>query len=428
MKRIRRGLFKNTEQEHINPKNGVLIHNIEITSDCNHSNNMNPIEDWLLTYDSKSRNQKKHNLEVFLEWLGKSASEVLELRKKDQNRAFEKLCIKYVNYLHEKKGFEVSTSVSKLGTVRAWFKYHDLELKFKKNELPQVPLKPRKFGLTIDHVRSMWDYLSVWMRACSITGLENGLRISDVMALEKSDVENMLVQNIDYPSMEISTLKTGALAKIHLSTEAQDIIKVYLKTIPKNQERLFKKDVDTVSKMLQKAFKLAYPDIDFQPTFKCFRQIFLSTGSNLGINEWHLRYMCGKRVSPDILVYLRNLDLKSDFIRIKSRLTIQPSIKIGNHEALESMQRSIANQQAEILDMKTRLESLTQQYSLLKETVELLYPKKVERHLLQDDGTKKVWTEKFETPEEYIEAEKQFIKKLLKAQKTSRRNPNENPE
>lgn len=160
--------------------------------------------------------------------------------------------------------------------------------------------------------------------ACTIIGLENGLRISNVMCLEKSDIENMLAQNVDHPSMEISTQKSGVLAEIHLSPESQQVIKAYLKTIPKNQEKLFRKDMDTVAKSLQKSFRLACSDIDFKPTFKCFRQMFLSTGSNLRINEWHLRYMCGKKVPDDILPYLRNLDLRSDFIRIKSRLTIRP--------------------------------------------------------------------------------------------------------
>lgn len=273
---------------------------------------MNPIEDWLQTYDSKSRNQKKHNLDMFLEWLGKSTSEVLELRKQDRNRGFEKLCIKWVNFLIEGKGYEVNTSVNKLATVRSWFQYHDMPLRFKRNEIPKVRLKPRKFGLTIQHLRDMWNYLSIWMRAVVIIALENGLRISDVLGLRKADIENILSQ--DLPSMEISTLKTGVLAKVHLSREAVEIIKAYLKTIPANQERLFRRDQDTVNKNLQKSFKLAYPHIDFRPTFKVFRQIFLSVGSNLGINEWHLSYMCGKQVRDDILRYLRNLDLKSDFM------------------------------------------------------------------------------------------------------------------
>ena len=112
MKRVYRRLFKNTEQEGINPKNRALTHNIEIGGDFNQTNNMNPVDDWLQIYDSESRNQKRHNLMIFLEWLGKSPEEVLKLRKQDQNRSFEKLCIKWVNYLIEEKGFEVSTTTN----------------------------------------------------------------------------------------------------------------------------------------------------------------------------------------------------------------------------------------------------------------------------------------------------------------------------
>ena len=88
MKRVYKELFKNAEQEGGNPKNGVAIHNVLISSETN-SNNMNPVEDWLQTYDSKSRNQKKHNLMMFLNWLEKTPEDTLTLRKQDQNRAFE---------------------------------------------------------------------------------------------------------------------------------------------------------------------------------------------------------------------------------------------------------------------------------------------------------------------------------------------------
>ena len=66
--------------------------------------------------------------------------------------------------------------------------------------------------------------------------------------------------------------------------------------------------------------------------------------------------------------------------------------------------------------MKTRLESLTEQYSKLKEVVDVLVPRKVERNLLQDDGTIKEWTEEFSNAEEYLESERKFMKMLYERQ------------
>ncbi len=40
MNRIRRELFKNSEQERVNPKSEAIIHNIEISGEPNSSNNM----------------------------------------------------------------------------------------------------------------------------------------------------------------------------------------------------------------------------------------------------------------------------------------------------------------------------------------------------------------------------------------------------
>jgi hypothetical protein len=102
VKRIRRELFKNSAQFRVNRKSRAEIQKPHIETELNTLIEMNIIEDWLQTYSS-ARQDKRHNLEIFLEWLGKSPEEVLELRKQDQNRTFEKLCIKYLHFLTEEK-------------------------------------------------------------------------------------------------------------------------------------------------------------------------------------------------------------------------------------------------------------------------------------------------------------------------------------
>jgi len=342
---------------------------------------MDIVNDWLETYAKDTRPQKKHNLEMFLGWLRRSAEDTLSLRKQDVNRGMEKLAIKWVNFLIEKEEYKPSTAVNKLGTVRAWFQYHDMPLRFKRNELPKPKPSPRKFSLTIENVRYMWKYFPLWMQAICIVALENGLRISDCLGLKRADVENILNQEL--PSMEISTQKTGVIARIHLSNEAKEILEAYLKTIPETQKRLFVKDVDTINKNLQKAFKLAYPTIQFRPTFKAFRQIFLSTGSNLGISEWHLRLMCGKTVPADMLPYLRNLHLKSDFLKIKARLTIQ---QVNNVQPkLKEILDCVVEALLPLVEDKLREKGI----HVLKEAraIDLLqtYHKLLERHKLGSD-------------------------------------------
>ena len=51
------------------------------------------VSDWLQTYNSDRPNKKASFLR-FSEWLDKTPNEILNLRRQDTNRTFEKLCIK----------------------------------------------------------------------------------------------------------------------------------------------------------------------------------------------------------------------------------------------------------------------------------------------------------------------------------------------
>jgi hypothetical protein len=48
----------------------------------------------------------------------------------------------------------------------------------------------------------------------------------------------------------------------------------------------------------------------------------------------------------------------------------------------------------------------------IRETVELLYPKEIQRNILKDDGSIETWKETFSAPQEFIESEKKFLKRM----------------
>lgn len=362
-----------SEQKGVNRKSRAEIQKSHKENELNQLIEMNIIDDWLQTYSS-ARHEKRRNLMKFLSWLGKSAEEVLELRKQDQNRGFEKLCIKYLHYLTEEKNLSVNTAVNKIGTVRSWFRYHDLDLRFKRNELPKTTLKPRKFGLTIDHIRRMLEYANIWEKTLIHLAIETGLRVSDILALKRVDIENLLQQELP-STMEVQTKKEGVLARIFLSRECAEVLRLYLPTLKPNQKRLLVKDEDTLNKSIQRLFKTAFPDFNFKPTMHDFRRVFISTAANLNINEWRIKYFVGKTISPDILTYLRNQDLREDFKKIKTRLTVQASLKAENHELLNEMQVTVSKQQAQINDLETRLEALSKEYKKVLEALETIVPK-----------------------------------------------------
>jgi len=283
---------------------------------------MDIIEDWVQTYKASVRNQSRKNLQDFLDYIDMKSEQALALRKEDQNRTFERLCLKWLNHMLEEKGLAQNTGVNRLGTVRSWFKYHDLDLRFKRGEVPKNLIKPQKFSLTIDHVRKMLEYAGIFEKALIHMAMETGLRISDLLALKKADIENLLQQ--DLPStMEVLTQKEGVIARIFMSQENAEVLKLYLPTLPENEKLLFPKNEDTVNKSVKKLFEQAFPDLQLKPSMHDFRRLFMSTASNMNVNTWRIKFFTGKTVPPDILTYLRDQDLKGDFIKIKSRLTVQ---------------------------------------------------------------------------------------------------------
>ena len=151
---------------------------------------------------------------------------------------------------------------------------------------------------------------------------------------------NIITINPSKPQAQAVAIKNKRIIKVGKNREIRPLMKENTKvidlkgktflprasqTLPAEQEKLFNKDSDTLNKMIQNLFKQAYPDLkDVKITWHDFRRLYVSTASNLGINQWHVKMLIGKQVPPDMLPYLRNLDLKSDFTKIKANLTIQP--------------------------------------------------------------------------------------------------------
>jgi hypothetical protein len=63
-------------------------------------------------------------------------------------------------------------------------------------------------------------------------------------------------------------------------------------------------------------------------------------------------------------------------------------------------------------EYKQETQQLEKEIQKLRETVELLYPKKVERNIITDKG-KETYIETFSTPEEYVESERKFMREVL---------------
>lgn len=190
----------------------------------------------------KTRKCYRHGLKKFCEWYGKTAEQILELRKEDltqhagenlieyRNRAsrFEKEIEKFHSLLLT-QGSINTARVQTLG-IRQLFRYYEMSIRFRNGSKIGKTVKTTKnFPLTIEHVRKMFEVADLRERVILSMATDLGLRIGDFIALKKSDLPPL---DQEPPiSFETMTTKEGVLAYGFLSKETVDLLKVYLPTL-----------------------------------------------------------------------------------------------------------------------------------------------------------------------------------------------------
>jgi hypothetical protein len=66
-----------------------------------------------------------------------------------------------------------------------------------------------------------------------------------------------------------------------------------------------------------------------------------------------------------------------------------------------------------IIELKEESKALREENKKVNEKIEMLYPHEVTRHVLNDKNEIETWTEKFNSVDEYVTAEKNFRKRVF---------------
>ena len=117
-----------------------------------------------------TKKEYRHGIKKFCEWYGKSAEEVLELRKNDltqkaeenlieyRNRAarFEKEIERFHSYLLH-QGFTINTSRNLTLGIRQLFRFYEMPIRIRSgSKVSQTVKTAKNFPMTIEHVRAMF--------------------------------------------------------------------------------------------------------------------------------------------------------------------------------------------------------------------------------------------------------------------------------
>lgn len=322
-------------------------------------------------YDSipnpSTRKEYRNGLQRFSKWFGKSADEILELRKADlkledsfQRKRFERELEKFHAHLKETGSATNSARTLCLG-LRQFFNYYEVGMKLKRGSaVGKAVLTEKTYPLTIDDIRKMYAVANLRERVILSLAKDLGIRIGDFVQIKKADLPD-LNQEPPIP-FDIMTSKEEVLAKSHLSAETVELLKTYLPTIA-GKEFLFPTngkhgiDEDTLGQALKALAKKAGIIIPTskQLTFHTFRKLFISTGKNVGISDDVVKALCGKSVDSDIRCYMTGIQWKEAFSKIADVLKIQQATN-RNHVRLE--------------ELEERNKKLTDQFALMLQIIE----------------------------------------------------------
>jgi integrase len=339
-----------------------------------------------------TRKEYRHGLNKFCEWFGKSAEEILEIRKDDltqragenlieyRNRAarFEKEIEKFHGYLLTQK-CSINTARTQTLGIRQLFRFYEMSIRFRAGSKVSKTVKTNKnFPLTIEHIRAMFQVGDLRERVILSAATDLGLRISDFIQFKKSHLPPLSQE----PPIAFETMtgKEDVVAHGFLSQETADLLKVYLPTLEKKNGNpyLFPSNGEShisdewLNRLLQRLAEKAKIDLSGKSlSFHCFRKMLLSAAIDSGIGLTAGKKLCGKAIAQSDDTYLTTVNLRQKFIQLKKFLTIseQPRVEA---ERVESLKSAISRLQEELTQQKLITDTISEgNISIKNENVDL---------------------------------------------------------
>jgi integrase len=326
----------------------------------------------------RTRKGYQFGLNKFVEWFNKTPEEILAMRQEDltqkpgenlveyRNRAarFEKEIEKFHSHLI-KKGYSINSARNMTLGIRQLFRYYQMPVTmWSGSKVSQTVKTTKNFPLDIEHARKMFQVANLKERMVLSLAVDTGLRISDFLAIKKTDLPPL---DAEPPiAFTLLTQKEKIPAHCFLSKETVNQLKLYLPTLKKkNNEYLFASNGkshisdEAVSKMLKRLSNKVQIDLNGKSlTFHCFRKMFLSASIDSGIGLTAGKKLCGKAIARSDDTYLTTVKLKEKFIQLKKFLSIKqfPEVESGQIEKLGSLVAKLAE---ELEQQKTVTQAVT---------------------------------------------------------------------
>jgi integrase len=352
-----------------------------------------------------TKKEYRHGAKKFCDWFGKSAEEVLEMRKNDltqrqgenlveyRNRAarFEKEIEKFHSYLLS-QSFTINTSRNLTLGIRQLFRFYEMPIRIRSgSKVSQTVKTTKNFPMTIEHVRAMFVVADLRERVVLSMATDLGLRIGDFIKIRKTDIPDLDQQAPI--QLELMTDKEKVVAHGFLSQETVDLLRVYVPTLegksgnpylfPSNGESHISDE--WLNRLLQRLAEKAQIRLNGKNlTFHCFRKMFLSASIDSGIGLTAGKKLCGKAIGESDDTYLTTVNLREKFIQLKKFLMIKETVKLEDSTVIESLKATVAKLHEELTQQKTVTDAVTEKNLKISKDIEKLQNQLQDTQLVLD--------------------------------------------
>ena len=306
-----------------------------------------PMEEWLEEYSKDStRIGNERDFKEFCEWAHTTDVELVqEYKSAEDKEAWAKktgaLLVKWYNWMLKdypckerggrvfKKGLATNTARARVSSARAFFRNQCRPVIVRRGAIARAKPALGEHEFTQEELRKMFFFADTRGKAVLSTAISLGWGAKDFVDLRRSFIEPFLEKEA-FTGFLYERGKTGAISRSHLTPEAIECLKTWFE-IADESEYVWpnsggKKHItqDTLNNIVKDAVEKAGIKTTGNVHFHLLRKFLISQLSNEGLNIWHIKFMVGKQVPPDIATYLQGMKdtLSEEFKRAHPRFSL----------------------------------------------------------------------------------------------------------
>lgn len=346
--------------------------------------------EWLDAQKKTTKSTYKSSFKYFLEFTRQkygleTGDQILADRQKDSEFKWEKIAFEYKDWLIKEKGFSEKTAVLGTASVRSFFAFHRIPLRFRRPESRRIREAKRRFEdyrFSREDLKKMAEVADLTEKYVLIVGKSFGLRAGDFLRLTRGDLEPYIDREPPISIGAYPTEKEGVYAYPFIDSDAKPIIKLMLEKMDREgrkdpKERILRyKDEIQLSRILKRlAEKAGINTGNKRVRFHCLRKFLIDRlASVMSESKW--KQIVGK-VIPEI-AYVSPDTLREDYARAMKETCFTETVSgedlqlLVKKEALMMLAKLQGMKESEIRQIfrERKITALKDEVETLEEIVE----------------------------------------------------------